>query len=790
MAWKYILFDLDGTLTDSSEGIINCVRYALEAMRVEVPDRKTMLRFIGPPLVDGFQEITGMSYQDAVVATAKYRERYSVIGLFESELYEGIALALSRLKSQGMVLAVATSKLESYTLRILQHFNLKKYFDVVVGSTLDGDRNKKQDVIQEVFRRLKLPQEEMQSVIMVGDRHQDIAGAKDCGIASLGVYYGFAEPGELERAGADCIAHAVDEMVQILVGEKEPEPVTPVVETLSQMKYERVDFMAAGKKLQELFERQQQAGSGEKQLEIHQEYYELKDHIATMAALARFRHSVDTTDSFYNEENDFYDEKMPLFQNQDVAYQNLLFHSPFRSELEQAIGPVAFQNIQLQKKSTDPKLVPLQQEENRLVSEYENLLASAQFDWEGERLSMSGLGRYLTDVDRDVRKKAWAMLQDFMVEHAGQWDDIYDKLVQNRHRQAKEMGYDNFVTLGYYRMQRNCYGREEVEFFRKQVKQHLVPLVSRLQEKRKERLEVDQLCLWDNGLYYKEGNPIPQGTPQEILQNGLNMYRELSEETAEFMEQMIEREMFDVLGRENKKQGGYMEFLPEPRMPLIFANFNGTSGDVDVITHECGHAFQGYLAGKDDIREHWDITMETAETHSMSMEFFTNPWMEMFFGEDAGRFRKMQIEDAICFIPYGCMVDEFQQIIYEYPELNQAERHEVWRRLERQYRPHLNQSGMPFFEKGGLWQRQHHIYSSPFYYIDYCIAQVCALQYKMLMGQDFQKAWQSYLQLCEKSASGFFTDMIQEVGLDNPFEEGCLEKLVQQLDDYIQMQED
>lgn len=791
MAWKYILFDLDGTLTDSSEGILNCVKYALEAANREIPDSKTLLRFIGPPLIDSFQEIIGMDYEAALKATVKYRERFSVIGLFENKPYEGIALALSRLKSQGKILALATSKPENYSIRILQHFHLMKYFDVVVGSIIDGasqKRGSKAEVIQEVFRRLQIDEEEKKDVIMVGDRRQDIAGAKACGIASLGVYYGFAEPGELEEAGADYVVWAVDEIMRVLADEEEQETEQTVessVKKLSELEYERIDFAATAKKFQKLFERQKAAVSGEEQLQFHQEYYQLKDHISTMAALARFRHAIDTKDSYYNEENDFYDEKLPVFQNLDVAYGNLLQRSSFREDLEEKIGTVAFKNMELQKKCTNPKLVPLQQQENKLVSDYEKLLASASFSWEGETLSMSGLGRYLTDASRDTRKKAWLLFQDFMEEHASQWDEIFEKLVKNRHQQAITLGYDNFVTLGYYRMRRNCYDKKQVKYFRRQVKEFLVPFVTRLHEVRRERLGVEQLQIYDNDIYYKEGNPSPQGTPEEILQNGLMMYRELSPETSEFMEQMMKREMFDVLGRENKRQGGYMEFLPELRMPLIFANFNGTSKDVDVITHECGHAFQGYLAGKDDIREHWDITMETAEVHSMSMEFFTNPWMELFFGEDAGRFRRMQIEDAVCFIPYGCMVDEFQQIIYEYPELNGAERHEVWKRLEKQYRPHLNLEGMPFFEKGGWWQKQHHIYSSPFYYIDYCIAQVCALQYKMLMGQDFQKAWQSYLKLCKKSASGYFTEMIEEVGLDNPFKEGCMEKLVQQLSGYM-----
>lgn len=784
MAWKYILFDLDGTLTDPSEGLANCVRYALEAAGRQMPGHQKIMQLIGPPLVEGFQSVIGMSHEEAVEAKAKYRERYSIIGLFENVPYEGIALTLSRLKSQGKVLALATSKAESYSVRILQHFNLMKYFDVTVGSTLDGSRETKEDIIHEALRRLHLTQEDYEDVIMVGDRKYDILAAKACGIASLGVYYGFAEPGELEEAGADYVVWNVDEIMG-LVGDKEEFEEEETGRKLSDMEYRRINFHEMEGRLTILAKQQTEAEDAARQLKLHQEYYQVSDRVATMSCLAQFRHSIDISDSYYDGENEYYDEHMPSFLLAKLDYQKALYDSPYRQELEQELGSVAFKNIELQMKSTSSDIVPLQQEENRMVSEYEKLLASAVFDWDGESLSMAGLGKYLTDSQRDVRKRAWGLLQDFMQAHEQEWDSLYDGLVKNRTSQAKKLGYQNFVTLGYYRMQRNCYGQEEVKSFRRQVKQHWVPFVTRLQEERRKRLGVERLEIIDNGLYYKKGNPNPKGTPEQIMQNGLKMYRELSPETAEFMEQMMDREMFDVLGRKGKRQGGYMEFLPEPRMPLIFANFNGTSGDVDVITHECGHAFQGYLAGKDDVREHWDITMETAEVHSMSMEFFTNPWMELFFGEDAEDFRRMQLEDAICFIPYGCMVDEFQQIVYEYPELMPSQRHEVWKRLEKQYRPHLRQEGMPFFEKGGFWQRQHHIYSSPFYYIDYCLAQVCALQYKVMMAQNYPRAWQSYLKLCKLSASGFFTDMIREVALANPFQKDCLARLVRALEEYM-----
>ena len=344
------------------------------------------------------------------------------------------------------------------------------------------------------------------------------------------------------------------------------------------------------------------------------------------------------------------------------------------------------------------------------------------------------------------------------------------------------MGYENYVELGYYRMGRNCYDKDAVEAFRKQVKEDFVPFVEKLHDRRRERLGLEKLSYIDEGVYFKDGNPKPTGTPEEILAAGQRMYSELSVETKEFFDFMRENELFDVLGRKNKRVGGYMTYLPVYQAPFIFANFNGTSGDVDVITHECGHAFQGYLSGKDPIREHSDITMETAECHSMSMEFFTEKWMDWFFGDKADAYREMHFEDAMMFIPYGCMVDEFQHIVYESPELTPAERKEAWSRLEKEYKPHLDYEGDPFFGNGGFWQQQHHIYSFPFYYIDYVIAQTVAFEYKLWMDEDFDAAWKSYLKLCRLSASDFFTSMIKDAGLKLPFEEGCMKEIAEKLE--------
>ena len=433
-------------------------------------------------------------------------------------------------------------------------------------------------------------------------------------------------------------------------------------------------------------------------------------------------------------------------------------------------------------KSVSPEIIPLMQEENELTTEYEKLLASAKIDWEGETLNLSLLTPYLKNKDKDIRRKAAEKQDAFFLSISDKLDELYDKLVKNRTMQAKKLGFDTYTPLGYLRMQRNCYGREEIENLRKQVKEVWVPFAESIFQKRKERLGLSELSYSDELVFGPQGNPQPEGTPEEILAAGQKMYEELSAETKEFFDFMMENELLDVFGRKTKAVGGYMTYLPDYKAPFIFANFNGTSGDVDVMTHECGHAFQGYLAAQDPIREHADIGMETAEIHSMSMEFFTEPWYHLFFGEKTTEdYTKMHLEDAIIFVPYGCMVDEFQHVVYDNSDMTPEERKQAWKKLEQEYKPHLNYQGLEFFEKGCFWQKQHHIYSYPLYYIDYVIAQLCAFEYKVWMDKDRKEAWKSYLKLCTMSASKFHTELLEEAGLETPFKDGVIGKIVENL---------
>mgnify|MGYP000270190792 FL=1 len=351
------------------------------------------------------------------------------------------------------------------------------------------------------------------------------------------------------------------------------------------------------------------------------------------------------------------------------------------------------------------------------------------------------------------------------------------KTVPSRHT---AIGMKNFVELGYVRRQRNCYAPEAIADFRDQVVRDLVPVVCEIKKTQAECIGVDHLKIYDDSFRFPDGNAVPQGTPEEIMEAGRRMYTEMSPETADFIKMMFERELFDVVAKPGKATGGYCCDIPGYGCPFIFSNFNGTAGDVDVLTHEAGHAFASYMAEKHiDLLSMHLPSMEAAETHSMSMEFFATPWYELFFKHQTKKYEVSHLEGTLNFIPYGCLVDHFQQVVYEHPEMTPQERNEAWLKLEKRYRPYLDLEGIPFYERGAGWQRQNHIYASPFYYIDYCLAQTVALQFWLEIEKDWDQAWVKYKEFVKRGGTDTFLGLVKGAGLTSPMEDGCLRSIAE-----------
>ena len=553
----------------------------------------------------------------------------------------------------------------------------------------------------------------------------------------------------------------------------------------NEYKYEHLDLEKIKKEFSELIKSFEKAENVEGQVNAFDEIIKLRNHIETMQTLVSVRHSIDTNDEFYDKENEYMDEISPILFGFTNDFYKALVNSKFKDELIQKYGKFLFDLAENTLKTFSPEIIPDAQEENRLSSKYSKLIASAKIDFDGKELNLSQMVPYTQSKDRNVRIEAAKKVAQFFSENQDEFDDIYDSLVKVRTRMAQKMGYKNFVEFGYKQLSRLEYDAKMVEGYRKQVLENIMPLHTELRERQGKRLGVDKLKFYDEAIKFNSGNADPHGSPEWILNNGKTMYKELSKETDEFFTFMTENNLLDLLSKKGKMSGGYCTYIPEHKAPFIFANFNGTSHDIDVLTHEAGHAFQVYQSRGFEVPEYLWPSYEACEIHSMSMEFLTWPWMNLFFENDTDKYKFIHLSEALLFIPYGVTVDEFQHWVYENPEATPKERREKWIEIEKKYLPTRDYGEVEELKNGIFWFRQGHIFSSPFYYIDYTLAQVCAFQFWIKSRENREKAWKDYLNLCKLGGSKPFFELMKSANLKNPFEEGTLAFVIPKIKEYL-----
>ena len=544
----------------------------------------------------------------------------------------------------------------------------------------------------------------------------------------------------------------------------------------SQMEYVRLDVDDIKSQITDIIQEFNNASDYDAAKEAFIDMDKLTRHVDTMSTLAYLRHSIDTRDKFYDDEVTFWNNANPEIQEYTEMWTKALLASKYRAELSADFGEIIFTNAELDLKSFSPEIISQLQQENDLTQEYDKLIASSKIPFEGKNYTISQIQIHKNDADDARRLAAWKAEGQWYKDNQAKLDEIYDKLVHLRDEMGRKLGYDGYTQLGYYRMQRNCYTKDDVEKFRKSVRKYLVPVADSIYKEQAKRLGKEYpMSFADNALMFRSGNPKPQGTADDIVKTAEKFYRELSPQTDEFFQTMLDGELMDLIATDGKQGGGYCTSLYDYEVPFIFSNFNGTSGDVEVVTHEAGHAFADWYNRKRiPVQTIWP-SMEGCEVHSMSMEFFGWAKAKEFFGRDERKFYYSHLAGAITFIPYGTMVDHFQHIVYENPDMTPAERHGVWKKLLGDYMPWMKLDGeIPFYSEGEGWQRQSHIYDVPFYYIDYCLAQTVALELWAMMQEDYDNAFQHYMAYTEQGGSDTFTNILKKAHLDTPFDENCL----------------
>ncbi|WP_317396131.1 M3 family oligoendopeptidase [Faecalicoccus pleomorphus] len=541
--------------------------------------------------------------------------------------------------------------------------------------------------------------------------------------------------------------------------------------------YQHMDALSLQKQLSELAEQIQQANNIEQVQDCIKKVDTIRRFVATQVSLVEIRHTVDTKDAYYTKEQEYLDTVLPELEKDYEKINRALLESSFLEELKHRLPETFFLQKEMDLKAFDPIIIEDMQEENRLMTKYQALIASAELPFDGEIYNLSSLEVKTNSSDRIVRKHALQAYWNWFEQHEEEVAQIFDQMIKVRTRMAQKLGYDNFIALGYARMHRYDYDQEDVAKYRRQVLKDVVPLCSALYKRQQKRLGYDTLHAWDEKVEFLQGNPTPKYDRAALVKRAQKMYHELSKETGVFFDFMVEHELLDLDSKPGKAAGGYCTFMPDYKSPFIFANFNQTQHDAEVLTHEAGHAYQIYESRDIYPSDCVWPTYESCEIHSMSMEFFTHPWMQSFFEEDVNRYYYSHMAGSLKFLPYGVLVDHFQHEVYAHPEMSHKERMDTWRRLEKEYLPHKNYEEVEILERGGWWMRQAHIFMSPFYYIDYTLAQVCAMQFWARMENKDPKAFEDYQHICKIGGTLPFRKIVKEAGLIVPFEEGCLEQV-------------
>ena len=496
------------------------------------------------------------------------------------------------------------------------------------------------------------------------------------------------------------------------------------------------------------------------------------------ANLVRLRYAQDTRSERGRDAQRELDRRTPEVTARETAMKRRFLSSDVRPALEDELGAHAFALWNADVATFDSRIAGDLVREAELTRTYTELLATAEVEFAGERRSLGGLGAHLQAADRSVRHAAERARWSAFEERAEQLDALFDGLVRLRDGMARALGYSDYTALGYRRMRRVDYGPDDVARYRAEVERVVVPFAHELVRRLGAEAGLERVYLWDEGTLGVRTPVAPRGDRHWILARTRESLAEIDPALGEFVAVMLDRELLDVDNRPGKALGAYCTTFPTRREPFVFANFNGSRADVRTLLHELGHAFQAWRSRDAIAVDYLTPTLESAEIHSMALEYLAWPQMERFFGGDAAAYRREHLLDAMLFLPYGVAVDHFQHLVYAQPAATPAERHAMWQAMERKYLPWRAYGDLAHPGRGGLWQEKRHIFVAPFYYIDYTLALCCALQFWRRAGEDRASTLDAYVTLCGRGGEASFRTLVRDAGLRAPFEAGALADVV------------
>lgn len=493
----------------------------------------------------------------------------------------------------------------------------------------------------------------------------------------------------------------------------------------------------------------------------------------SMMTIAQIRNYLDVNDTFYSEEMEYLDTFDARIQNSYNQMFSSIENSRFSSIQNMIFGESGAEDLQMSSQASSEEILSLQEQEKKLVAEYYYEYAQATVSTpEGEVLFSS--------LDSEGQS---AYYNQFIQKYNQQFGELYLELVSLREQMAQALGYDSYTQVADLDMLRNSYTREDIKTFREDIKQTIAPVYRSYLEDFYRRAENrDQ-----PGYVYLLGeqSPVPQGSWQETLDQFEQLYQQMSEQTGECYSYLLSHEFIDAEPSQTKANVTFSTLIYSLNTPFLFANMNGSAEDVFSISHEFGHCFamwqQLKLGSQQEGR-----SMDVSEIHSQSMQMLTLPYYEIFYGEDAGTARKYDVYTMVAGILTAAMNDEFQEKIYENPQMTVQELNELYKELAMEYGLVVES---PYFDMESFsmgWFTTNQYFDTPFYAIDYALSGCVAMEFLQMGLEDYTQALETYLSLVQQNSDYDFMTVLEETGLSSPFETEQMEALAQTMEDFLQ----
>lgn len=556
----------------------------------------------------------------------------------------------------------------------------------------------------------------------------------------------------------------------------------------SELKFPKPDLNSYRDLHKDAIERIKNATSGDEVLEVIFEVNELTRRANDLLEVASIRHSMDTTDERYAEEVRWVDENASHFRQSMLEFHESVYNSPYKDFIEERLGPMYFIKMDVRKKTFCEENIPLRQRDAILSNEYQSIMASCQVEFMGEPRTFMQLQYFFDHEDREVRRAAFKAFSDFLSEHEARLEEIWDELIKVRNQIGVNLGYENYLPVAYLERGRLDYGPEEVQKFRDQVVEEIVPICQKLYEAQAKRLGLDKIMVYDEQIAYPDGNAQPVGDVEYMFDQMVTMLHEMSPETEEFIDYMLDHELIDYEVRPGKAAREYSTMILSRKAPFIFAHFNGSTTSVRHTSGQMGHAFASYRSSRrQPIDEFFFSSADIMEIHVMTMTQFSNGYAERFFGVDADKYKFANLQDLMTFIPFGVAIDEFQHICYSKPELTPKERTMEWRKLEEKYMPWRTYDDEDeFMNRGGYWYHKQHSFLYPLYYIEYCLATVNAMEMYRKHIEHPESSWKEYLALTDVGGSKSYLDILKMAHLTPAYEDGAVKKSISYVKEALQ----